>query len=122
LTFLSFTSKKLLTPLTCGVQKNGQSGTLLLLARNLRVNNLHKTTHKTTTTRSYQMKKDPASSLPQSPTDHNATQLLEKLADVTKVIIPSYPPLILWDMCHVWDLCTNNTTQSARRTISFTTL
>jgi len=62
---------------------------------NYGVNNPHKITHRTTTSRSYQMRKDPASSLPQSPPDHNATQLPEKLSDPIKVIIPSYPPLIL---------------------------
>jgi len=66
--------------------------------------------------------KNAHSSLPQLPPDSNAMQLPEKLADQTKVIIPSYPPLILWDMCQEWDLCINNTTQAARRTISFTIL
>jgi len=41
------------------------------------------------------MRKEPPSSLPQSPPDHNVRQILEKLADLNKVIIPSYPPLIL---------------------------
>ena len=34
-------------------------------------------------------------SLPQSPPDYNAMQLLEKLVDLIKVITHSYPPLIL---------------------------
>jgi len=62
---------------------------------NYRVSKANKTTHGTTTSRSYQMRKDPAFSLPQSPLDHNAMQLPEKLADLIKVIIPSYPPPIL---------------------------
>jgi len=62
---------------------------------NHEVNNPHRTTHGTTTSRSYQMRKDPPSSLPQSLPDHDTTQFLEKLADPTKIIIPFYPPLIL---------------------------
>jgi len=122
LTCQSLTSKKLPTALTCSLPKNGQSGTLLLSATNHGVNKPHKTTHGTTTSRSYQMRKDSASSLPQSLPDHNAMHLPVKLADLTKVIIRSYPPLILRDMWQEWDLCTNNTTQPARRTISFTIL
>jgi len=57
--------------------------------------NPNETTHGITASRSYQMRKDPASSLPQLPPDLNAMQLPEKLADLIKVIIPSYPPLIL---------------------------
>jgi len=59
------------------------------------INNPNETTHGITTSRSYQMRKDPPSSLPQLPPDLNAMQLLEKLADLIKVITPSYPPLIL---------------------------
>jgi len=84
LTFMSLTSKSLLTSLTCSLMKNGQLVILLLLT----------TTHGTKTLRSHQMRKDPPSSLLRSPPDHNSTQLPEKQADLLKVITPCYPPLI----------------------------
>jgi len=77
------------------------------------------TTQGSTTSRSYQMRKDAPSSLSQSPPDHNAMQLPEKVGDQIKVITHSYPPLILWDMCKECDLCTNNTTQPASRITLF---
>jgi len=114
--------KKLLTALTCCLQKNGQSATVLMPATNHGVSKPNKKTHWTTTSRSYQMRKEAPSSLPQLPPDYNAMQLLEKLVDQIKVITHSYPPLIIWDMCQEWDLCTNYITHPMRRTTTFKTL
>jgi len=99
LTLLSLIPNKLLIALTCGQRKNGQSGTLLLPTTNHGVNKENKTTHGITTSTSYQMRIDAASSLPQSQPGHNPTQLQVKIADPIKVILPSYPPLVLLDMC-----------------------
>jgi len=46
-------------------------------------------------------------------------QLPEKLVYQIKVIKPSYPSLILWDMCQKWGLFTNNTIQQVRKTTLF---
>jgi len=121
LPFQSLTLKKPRTALTCGLRKNGQSRMLLLPPKNHGVSKAKNKTAGTTRSRSYQMRKDPHSSLLQSPPDLNAMQLLGKLANPTKVIIPSYPPLILWDICQEWDLCSNNITQLMRRCHGVTT-
>jgi len=104
------------------MRKNGQSGTFLLLATNHGVSKTNKKTHGTTTSRSYQMTKDSPSSLPLLPPDLTAMQLPEKLVDQTKVIIPFYSLLILWDMCQEWDWCNNNITHLTRRTTTIKTL
>jgi len=119
LTSLSLISKKLQTPITCRLRKNGQSGTPRLLTTNYVFSNQYKTTHRTTTSRMCQTRKDVPSTLLLSPPDHNLMQLPEKLADLIKVITPSYLPLILWDMCQEWDLCTSNAMPPARRATLF---
>jgi len=119
LTLRRLISKNLQTTLTYGLPKNGQLGTHLLLPMTYGISNPNKTTHGTITSRSYQMRKDAPSSLPQSPPDHNAMQLPEKLGDQIEIITPSYPSLILWDMCQEWDLCTNNIIHPAWRTTLF---